>query len=75
MTNLEFRLLYVLMNRPDQTVSIEELNQRVWGYSGETGITMLKNVVYRLRRKIEIDPAHPQIIHHVTGVGYKFIHS
>jgi len=74
LSNLEFRLLYVLMNRPDQTVAIEELNQRVWGYSGETGITMIKNVVYRLRRKIEINPTHPQVIQYVTGVGYKFVH-
>ncbi len=73
LSNLEFRLLFVLMNRPDQTVTIEELNQRVWGYSYETDITMVKNVVYRLRRKIEKDSAHPQIIHYVTGVGYKFV--
>lgn len=74
LSNLEFRLLYVLMNQPGQTVTIEELNQRVWGYSYETDITMIKNVVYRLRRKIEKDPAHPQIIQYVAGVGYKFVH-
>jgi len=71
LTNLELRLLYHLMNRPGQIVSIEELNQRVWGYTAEADNTMLKNVVYRLRRKIEVDPANPLIIQTVSGIGYK----
>ena len=71
LTNLELRLLYYLMNRPGQIVTIEELNQRVWGYTAEADNTMLKNVVYRLRRKIETDPANPLIIQTVTGVGYR----
>ena len=71
LTNLELRLLYYLMNRPGQIVTIGELNQRVWGYNGEADNTMLKNVVYRLRRKIEVDPANPLIIQTVAGVGYR----
>ena len=71
LTNLELRLLYYLMNRPGQIVTIEELNQRVWGYNAEADNTMLKNVVYRLRRKIEADPSNPLIIQTVTGVGYR----
>ncbi|HJS18635.1 MAG TPA: response regulator transcription factor [Anaerolineales bacterium] len=71
LTNLELRLLYYLMNRPGQIVSTEELNQRVWGYTAEADNTMLKNVVYRLRRKIEADPSNPIIVQTVVGVGYK----
>jgi DNA-binding response OmpR family regulator len=71
LTNLELRLLYYLMSRPGRTVTIEELNQRVWGYNAEADNTMLKNVVYRLRRKIETDPAKPLIIQTVAGTGYK----
>jgi DNA-binding response OmpR family regulator len=71
LTNLELRLLYYLMNRPGQIVTIEELNHNVWGYLAEADSTMLKNVVYRLRRKIEADPANPLIIQTVSGAGYK----
>ncbi len=71
LTNLELRLLYHLISNAGKTVTTEELNQRVWGYTGEVDNTMLKNVVYRLRRKIEADPASPQIIQTVAGVGYK----
>jgi DNA-binding response OmpR family regulator len=71
LTNLELRLLYYLMNRPGQIITTEELNQKVWGYTAEADNTMLKNVVYRLRRKIEADPANPLIIQTVVGVGYR----
>jgi DNA-binding response OmpR family regulator len=73
LTNLELRLLYYLMSRPGKGVPIEELNRRVWGYNKEEDSTMLKNVIYRLRRKVETDPANPQLIHTVPGVGYKFV--
>ena len=71
LTNLELRLLYYMMQRPGQIVTTEELNQRVWGYMAEADTTMLKNAVYRLRRKIEADPANPLIIQTVSGKGYK----
>ena len=71
LTNLELRLLYYLMNRPGQIVTIGELNQKVWGYSAEADNTMLKNVVYRLRRKIESDPTNPLIIQTIAGMGYR----
>lgn len=74
LTNLELRLLYYLMSRPGRAVTTEELNQRVWGYNKEADNTMLKNVIYRLRRKIEMDPANPKIIQNVAGVGYKLVY-
>jgi len=71
LTNLELRFLYHLASRAGNTVTIEELNQKVWGYTGEADTTMLKNVVYRLRKKLEADPTNPQIIQTVAGTGYK----
>ena len=73
LTGLELRLLYYLVGRAGETVTTEELNQRVWGYTGEADNTMLKNVVYRLRKKIEVDPANPKILQTVAGAGYKLV--
>lgn len=75
LTNLELRLLYYLMSRSGNTVSTEELCQRVWGspQSGEGDVAALKNLTYRLRHKVEANPANPSIILTVTGVGYRFI--
>lgn len=72
LTNLELRLLYLLMGRPGRTVSAEEIIQRVWGYGEEADNTVLKNTIYRLRKKVEIDPANPLIIQTVASVGYRF---
>ncbi len=73
LTNLEMRLLYIIMNRPSRTVTAEELIRRVWGYTGDADNTVLKNMIYRLRRKIEVDQANPMIIRTVAGIGYKFV--
>lgn len=72
LTNLEFRLLHVLMTHPRQTLDPAQLVERVWGY-GEGDSVLLKNVVYRLRRKIEADPAHPRRIVTRPGGGYSFL--
>jgi DNA-binding response OmpR family regulator len=72
LTNLELRLMYYLISHADRTVTVDELCQRVWGASGEEKKTTLKNVVYRLRLKIEEDPARPHYIRTVSGVGYRF---
>lgn len=71
LTNLELRLLYYLMCRPGRSISAEELIQQVWGYAAERDFTTLKNLVYRLRRKIEPNLASPHFILTEAG-GYKF---
>lgn len=71
LTNLEFRLLYILMSSPGEVFESMLLAQRIWGYS-EADTTLLKNVVYRLRRKIEPNPGDPQFLLSVAGVGYTF---
>jgi DNA-binding response OmpR family regulator len=73
LTNLEFRLLYYLMGRHGRVATTEELCQRVWGHYGEGDLATLKNLIYRLRQKIEGDPAHPATIHTVVGIGYQFL--
>jgi DNA-binding response OmpR family regulator len=70
-TAREFELLVFLMLRPNQVFTREDLLQHVWGYSfGDTSTVTVH--VRRLREKIESDPAHPNLIKTIWGVGYKF---
>ena len=71
LTNLEFRLLHVLMSRPGQIFSAEDIIESIWGGYGSGDQVLLKNVVYRLRKKIEADPSHPVLLQTWPG-GYSF---
>ena len=72
LTNLEFRLLHCLMGHHGQILRPGVIVDHVWGYAGGGDNTALKNVIYRLRRKIEPDPAQPRYIQTVAGEGYAF---
>jgi DNA-binding response OmpR family regulator len=71
LTNLEFRLLHLLMSRPGFVFSLEEIIESIWGGYGNGDQVLLKNVVYRLRKKIEEDPGRPLFLQTGQG-GYSF---
>ena len=68
----EFELLQVLLRNADRVLTRMQLIDRVWGadYVGDT--KTLDVHIKRLRAKIERDPARPQHIVTVRGLGYKF---
>ena len=71
LTNMEFRLLHLLMSRPGHIFNTEDIIQAIWGGYGSGDQVLLKNVVYRLRKKIEADPSHPTLLQTWPG-GYSF---
>jgi len=70
LTKLEYRLLQFLLVNAGHTLPAERLTQHVWGYRGVGDRKMLKQLVHRLRQKIEPDPAAPVYVHTVAGTGY-----
>jgi len=72
LTNLEFRLLHLLMSHHGRALDSNLIVERVWGCEGSGEGVLLKNLVYRLRRKIEPDPSQPRYIQMVAGEGYAF---
>ena len=71
LSNLEFRVLYLLTSHPNQLFTNEEIIGRVWGFYGEGNSALVKNVIYRLRKKIEPNFNEPHFIRTETG-GYLF---
>jgi len=67
----EFDLLELLLRNAGRVLTRAQLIDRVWGsdYVGDT--KTLDVHVKRLRAKIEPDPAHPQYLLTVRGLGYK----
>ena len=71
LTVREFDLLVFFMMHPGRAFRRTELLESVWGWTFGDHSTVTVHV-RRLREKIEPDPAKPQRIVTVWGVGYRF---
>ncbi len=70
LTPIEYRILAYLAQNAGRVVTQDLLLEHVWGaeYIGESH--MLQVNINRLRRKLEVDLAHPRYILTKVGVGY-----
>jgi DNA-binding response OmpR family regulator len=73
LTKLELRLLQMLLANAGHTVSSDRLLMQVWGHKGAGDRQLLKQLVHRVRQKIETDPANPQILQTAATAGYKLM--
>jgi DNA-binding response OmpR family regulator len=71
LTSLESRLLESLMLNAGHVLTTDDLISDVWGSSGGNS-EMLRQLVRRLRAKIEEDPAQPSYVQNLPGLGYAF---
>lgn len=70
---LEYRLLLVFISNPKSIITRGRLLDELWDAAGEfVNDNTLTVYIKRLREKIESDPANPQIILTVRGIGYRF---
>lgn len=72
LTPLECRLMEVLMLNRGHVLTADTLIGQVWGPDGGDR-TMLKQLVHRLRAKLEPDPTSPVYVETVPGVGYALV--
>jgi two-component system response regulator RegX3 len=68
----EFDLLSLLLSPPGQVRTRDELIDRLWSGRDLTDTRTLDTHVRRLRVKLERDPADPQFLVTVRGVGFRF---
>jgi DNA-binding response OmpR family regulator len=72
LTAREFDLLWHFASQPGLVFSRVQLLDKVWGYNHEGYEHTVNTHINRLRGKIETDPAQPEFIETVWGVGYRF---
>ena len=72
LTPLELRLLQLLVASAGETVVVERLLVHIWGERGAGERQLLKQLVHRLRQKIEPEPAAPRYVVTAAGEGYRF---
>lgn len=73
LTKTEWALLDVLTDHPGRLLTHRWLLERVWGLGHEEDSNVLRVFVSQLRKKIEPDPARPQLIVTDPGVGYRWV--
>jgi DNA-binding response OmpR family regulator len=69
LSRLEARLLQALMQNAGHVLTTSSLIARIWGPEGATH-EMLKQLVYRLRNKLEAEPGAPILIETIQNQGY-----
>jgi two-component system, OmpR family, response regulator RegX3 len=72
LTPTEMRMLECLMRNSNITISRDTLIERTWGYDFIGDSNRVDVYVRRIRKKVERDPAQPEYIHTIRGLGYAF---
>jgi DNA-binding response OmpR family regulator len=72
LTKLELRLLQMLLANAGHAISSDRLLVQVWGHRSGGDRQLLKQLVHRLRQKIETDPAAPVRLR-TAASGYKLV--
>jgi DNA-binding response OmpR family regulator len=73
LTDIEFRLLDELARHLGHVVSATHLLETVWGPGYEDASKVLHQSIYRLRHKIERDPAEPHYLLNRSRQGYLLV--
>ena len=72
LTHAEYRLICLLAAQPGRVWGKEQLYRQLWQQQGGSSARAIWNLVYRLRRKIEDDPATPHYLR-TAGGGYQLV--
>lgn len=72
LTPTELALVKIFLENVDKAFSREELMDIAWGDENKADTKIIDVNIRRIRAKIENDPAKPQYLHTVWGVGYRW---
>ncbi len=73
LTPTEYRLLACLVEHRNQTLTRQDLLERVWGQGYEDAFSILSTYIHYLREKLEENPDSPEYICTIRGKGYRFV--
>ena len=73
LTPTEYELFHYLVLNEGNVLTHRALLEKVWGEEYTDAPEYLKVYIQRLRNKLEVDPANPQLLLSERGVGYKFV--
>jgi len=68
----EVGILRLLSENVGRVVNRDLFFNRLWGFDHVPNSRTLDQQISKLRRRVEVDPAHPRLIRTVHGIGYRF---
>ena len=72
LTALEYKIVLMLFSNINQIVTREQILEKIWDIAGNfVNDNTLTVYIKRIREKLEEDPASPEIIKTIRGIGYK----
>jgi two-component system KDP operon response regulator KdpE len=72
LTSTEFSLLSLLAKKQGRVLTHHYILKEIWGFGYQEQTQYLRVFIAQLRKKIEDNPAKPEIIITVSGIGYRF---
>lgn len=73
LSHKEVALLKLLVEKRGLVVSRDEILNHAWSEDEFPTPRTVDNFIMRLRRLVEIDPEHPQVIKSIRGIGYQLL--
>ena len=70
LTKVEWTLLSELVQNAGRLMTYEHILIKIWGEEYRSDVQLLRTWISRLRRKLELNPRRPQVIHTIAKVGY-----
>ena len=71
LTPTEYKLLVLLSKNVGKVLTHTFITREIWGTSWDSDIASLRVFMRTLRKKVERDPSHPELIQTHVGVGYR----
>ena len=71
LTPIEYKLLCLLARNTGKVLTHNYILKEVWGSTAVSDVPSLRVFMATLRKKLEKDPAHPQLIQTHIGIGYR----
>ncbi len=71
LTPHEFTVVRLLMSTPGRTVTSQRMLMQLWGDAASGNQRMLKQLIYRLRQKVEQEPSNPRLLVTTPQAGYR----
>ena len=72
LTPAEYQMLKMFLENPNRSISRADIANSIDSLRFESGVESINVLIGRIRKKIEKDPAKPQLLKTIRGIGYRF---